>query len=54
MTRDGYWELFKQTGDPCCWLMSRRRSAAHFRAPKDTPCGRKPAVTAAGRQSAVP
>lgn len=54
MDRDGFWELFKQTGDPRCWLMSRRGRAALLRAPKDAPAGGMPAVTAAGRRSAAP
>ena len=27
MKTDGYWELFRETGSPVCWLLSRARRA---------------------------
>lgn len=33
MTPDGFWELFSDTGDPFCWLMSRAEQRERRGAP---------------------
>ncbi len=46
MENDIFWEVFRDTGDPLCWLLTREKSGTSPEAPPPGPTEDRPSVPA--------